>query len=548
MLALPQRPFTTADFSPQGGGIDFLGLRWVSLTIVGRDLVSELNNVTQDMGVFCIGAWIPWKFRQLCRNERQYTVRNYAAFREKVEVALSMTYRGEAQMPRPHGVVRRQLGSTQKASAPQRLTFAAAKRGPENSLYAAANYGPALQAIGLIASYRSQARDGKESLRIPVTADDAGTTAIVESVEQALRAATSYSLVSSLDAAEAAWSDIHNLGMAGLDPARFRAGEFGRMKRAFREKLLPRAVEQPGFSRMLTTRLIIETLRDCEGLSDVEIRNVWYTRRYNANKKLSLSTSALRDHCTRWSCLMARQYQRYPLEVFLWCFEEGLANGGRAIDEIVANWRKRSPKFDQSFNISFRQYLTGIAGDLLQETDVATSQLWNRKVIDLADKRFEHVEDAKGDFALDHALYMLGAWFWRVLVRLDGPVASELMKLGGSDRMAVSWFVKWLSNRVDLTVGELVREIFSDLVFAQHMRIALARFDGKAQRLRFMLGDSGIEPTVSALKDLAKLPLPWMSDRLNSLIGLLCDCDVLEESDGRLFLGPAANEVSESLA
>ena len=32
MLTPPASPFTTADFSPQGGGIDFLGLRWVSLT------------------------------------------------------------------------------------------------------------------------------------------------------------------------------------------------------------------------------------------------------------------------------------------------------------------------------------------------------------------------------------------------------------------------------------------------------------------------------------------------------------------------------------
>ncbi|HKP46460.1 MAG TPA: hypothetical protein VJT50_07660, partial [Pyrinomonadaceae bacterium] len=77
MLTPNTGPFTTADFSPQGGGIDFLGLRWVSLTIVGGDLVSELNNVTQDMGVFCIGAWVPWKFRQLCKSEREYTARNY---------------------------------------------------------------------------------------------------------------------------------------------------------------------------------------------------------------------------------------------------------------------------------------------------------------------------------------------------------------------------------------------------------------------------------------------------------------------------------------
>lgn len=543
MLTPPASPFTTADFSPQGGGIDFLGLRWVSLTIVGRDLVSELNNVTQDMGIFCIGAWVPWKFRQLCKSEREYTVRNYIAFREKVEVALSMTYSSEAEMPRPYGLVRRQLGSTQKANAPQRLAFTAAKRGPENSLYAAANYGPALQALGLIASYRSQARDGKESLRIPITSDDTGTTQIVESVDKALRAAPNYSLLSSLDAEEASWADIRKLGMAGLDPARVRAAEFANVKRAFREKLLPRSVEQPGFSRTLTTRLIIETLRGTEGLADWEIRNVWYTRRYHPNKKFAPMDPLLQDHRARWSCLMARQYQRYPLEVFLWCFEEGLAKGARSIDEIVATWRKRSPEFNEAFNTPFRDYLAGVAGDLLRETDLATSQLWNRTVIALDDDRFEHVENAKGDLALDDALYMLAAWFWRVLARLEEPVSAELMKLGGSDRMAMTWFCTWLLNRETLTLGELVREIFSDLVFAQHMRIALARFDGKAQRLRFMLGDSGIEPTVSALKDLAKLPLPWMPDRLNSLIGLLCDCDVLKDESGRLSLGAAAEEI-----
>ena len=151
-------------------------------------------------------------------------------------------------MPRPHGVVRRQLGNTQKVNAPQRLAFTAVKRGPENSLYAAANYGPALQALGLIASYRSQARDGKESLRIPITSEDIGTTEIVESVDKALRAAPNYSLLSSLDAAEASWSEIHDLGVAGLDPARLRAPEFTTVKRAFRQKLLPHSVELPGFS------------------------------------------------------------------------------------------------------------------------------------------------------------------------------------------------------------------------------------------------------------------------------------------------------------
>src|SRR5438132_9651950 len=139
MIELPERPFTTVDFSPKGGGIDFLGLRWVSLTIVGRDLIPELNNVTQDLGMFCIGAWIPWKFRQLCRSAADYTEAKYRTFREKIEVALSMTFSDEARLSHPYGRARRQLGSTQKCMEPQMLTFRAAERGPQNSLFAAAN-------------------------------------------------------------------------------------------------------------------------------------------------------------------------------------------------------------------------------------------------------------------------------------------------------------------------------------------------------------------------------------------------------------------------
>src|SRR5205814_7326434 len=114
---------------------------WVSLTIVGRDLIPELNNVTQDLGIFCIGAWIPWKFRQLCRRPADYTEAKYRAFREKIEVALSMTFHDEARLNRRYGNVRRQLGGTQKCSEPQMLTFRAAERRPDNTLFPAANYG-----------------------------------------------------------------------------------------------------------------------------------------------------------------------------------------------------------------------------------------------------------------------------------------------------------------------------------------------------------------------------------------------------------------------
>ena len=89
-----------------------------------------------------------------------------------------------------------------------------------------------------------------------------------------------------------------------------------------------------------------------------------------------------------------------------------------------------------------------------------------------------------------------------------------------------------------------MRDFFSDLVFAQHMRIALARFDGTSQRLRFALSDNGIEATLSARNDLGKLRLPWMPDRLDSLLGLLCDCDVITADGDLLSRGPAADSLS----
>ena len=75
------------------------------------------------------------------------------------------------------------------------------------------------------------------------------------------------------------------------------------------------------------------------------------------------------------------------------------------------------------------------------------------------------------------------------------------------------------------------------------MRIALARFDGTAQRLRFLIGDGGIEPSVSAKADMGNLYLPWMPDRLDTLAALLCDCDVLAEKEGKYRLGPSAKDV-----
>ena len=74
------------------------------------------------------------------------------------------------------------------------------------------------------------------------------------------------------------------------------------------------------------------------------------------------------------------------------------------------------------------------------------------------------------------------------------------------------------------------------------MRIALSRFDGHVQRLRFILGDQGLEPTKSALASLAKKDPPWMADRLNAFIGLLSDLSVVNiNEEGKVSVGENIN-------
>ncbi len=239
---------------------------------------------------------------------------------------------------------------------------------------------------------------------------------------------------------------------------------------------------------------------------------------------------------------MARQYQRYIIELFLWCFEDAIKHGNRSIDGVVQYWENRSKKAGESLSGDLGSIAKSCAGDLYDKDELVTSRAWNKKVTSIH-ARFEYIEEPCDDAAVIACLRMLSGWYWRMLFRQQDDKNKPFYDLGGADRMSMNWFLQWLNKRKSLSVHHLLKDIFSSLIFSQHIRIALARFDGSAQRLRFLIGDAGIEPTVSARQDMAKRKLPWMSDRLAMLAGLLCDCDVLTEREGILHLGRDANDL-----
>jgi hypothetical protein len=263
---------------------------------------------------------------------------------------------------------------------------------------------------------------------------------------------------------------------------------------------------------------------------------------FDDGKRLRFTEPAIAEQAQRWSCFMARQYQRYAIELFFWCFEDAIGHGSRSIDDVIEHWATRSKTGGVNLNGTFDILAGKCAGTLLSRDEAQTSKAWNDRVHG-GDIRFEHVSEPQDDKAVVHGLRMLAGWYWRMLIRLQDPGIKRFMNLGGADRMSMSWFLQWLGARKAQPVRELLRDIFSGLIFAQHMRIALARFDGSAQRLRFLIGDGGIEPTVSARSDLGKVRLPWMPDRLDMLVALLCDSDVLIDREGKLSLGPAAGKL-----
>jgi hypothetical protein len=426
---------------------------------------------------------------------------------------------------------------------PAALNFKNAKRTDKNSLFAAAIYGPSLRALGLIKVYHSQALNGRDSLNIPIAGEDDDTIRILEGVDESLKSSKSFPLLGTLDSPPFDWQQIRRLGERGLDPARFRGAEFRTLQSCFRRKLLPKDPDEPGYFRTLTARLLLETVNQRAKMFSTDVRIAWYTGRFDDGRPLRIKDAELANHQQRWSCFMARQYQRYVIELFLWCFEDALKQGSRSVEEVVDYWVDRSTRATSKLDGSFRKVLKACAGPLWKGDDDATSAAWNTQVHGAHDQ-YEFIENPQDEHAISHGLSMLAGWYWRMLSQQGDAKTTDLMRLGGSDRMSIAWFLRWLTDRRDLPIREFLTEIFSDLIFAQHMRIALARFDGSAQRLRFLLGDTGIEPTTSARADLGQLRLPWMPDRLDTLIGLLCDCDVLNLDAGHLRHGSHAADVS----
>jgi hypothetical protein len=535
MTKIPNYPFLTTDFSPKGGGIDFLGLRLINLNILANYLLPGINNATRDMGVYFLGAWIPWKFMALCKNKEQYKYSNFCAFQEAIEVAISFSLIDESPASSKFGILRNRIGVEQKISLPNKLSFKEANRTSATSIYAAPLYGPSLRYLGLIAG-EAIAEDGS-STGIPVTNDDKATVEIIKAADDSLKKSKNYFKINRVTIPKLNSDEIYDLGLNGLNPAFFRK-KSKNTKRAFAIKLLPNGSAAKPHPRTLTAKLIVKTLEMYDRFTTDQLREVWYTGHYENGYKFNPDNKFLKEHQKIWAIFMARQYQRYIIELFLRCFEIGLKNELRSLEEIVDYfinlWNESSHTVPSTFDDILAAECEWIGSF---DNFPTISNKWN-KMVHGEHEAHEFIEYTDNTEECIRACKMLARWWLRIYDWIEIGERNDLLKLGGPDRISILYFFNWVKNKRSLVLPQFLKDFYSEHVFAQHIRIALSRFDGHVQRLRFVLGDNGIEPTESAKSKLAEAHPPWMRDRLDAFIGLLCDLSILNmDEQGHLSLG-----------
>lgn len=532
------QPFTTKNFAPKGGGIDFLGLRIVNLRILTQDLIPGINNATSDFGFFCMATWIPWKFSNLCQDGKDFTEPNYFRFQEAVEVAMSHSQRDNSPAHKRYGPPNRRIGVDQKLLFPAKLGFEAAKRTDATSVFAAPLYGPSLRSLDLHAGFAKA--KGETLTRIHGTSDDADTKLIAEYVDASLRESKYYSKFNiSPDPVTEAMID--DMGLHGFHPSFFRDSP-KKIKQAFIRKLLPAVQGTDSHPRTLTTNLILQTIRQDSGLTTDDLRAAWHTGATRKRGLMLKGPQVIRQR-ERWEIFTHRQYQRYCLELFMHCFEQALIDGCRSIREVVDKYvavvAKTYPGQPATFEAIVHAEAKAAGLKPIKETQTL-STAW-RNTVNWTQANYDWIEPTDELTPICRALAMLARWHLRTYSSLPGLASHPQTQWDGRDRLSLSWFSPWLEERSGRPLDRLLEDIFSQLVFAQHLRIALGRFDGVVQRLRFTLDDSGIVRT-TAMKAQPPLEPAWMQDRLDAFVLLLEDLDVLarDTDDGTISEGSNA--------
>jgi len=235
---------------------------------------------------------------------------------------------------------------------------------------------------------------------------------------------------------------------------------------------------------------------------------------------------------------MGRQYQRFILELYLKCFEEGLKRGRNSITSIVNDLILSAEVKSKETFFDLLKRETAEVG--INESAVDGMSLKWHQVVNQSNPAFE------GVFLYDEnidpgkqAVVGLARWYLRARALVSKAQDGVLLKIasaGSVERVSLKYMVNWLDDRLDQPLAKLLYDLISNFVFAQHLRVALSRFDGRLQRIRFLLDDEGIVLTSAMKEREAGIDPYMMADRSFALASLLTDLGIFHyDYENELF-------------
>ena len=532
----PPVPFGTEDFEPKGGGLDFLGLRVVNLRILARDLLPGINNATSDVGTYMLGTWLPWKFQQLS-DKKHFTTENYDCFCEAVQIAISHCQRKGAPAEEKFGSARTRIGVEQELGFPTEMRFAKVNRTAATSIFAAPLYGPSLRSLGLHCGFA--AGEGGRDTAINMADAGADAEAIAHFVDERLKESHAYGKLVRLDPCKLESPQLDDLGLHGLHPASYRDMPLS-LRQAFARRLLPKAENDVWNGRALSAMLLRTTLQQRAGLSSEQVLRTWHTGMIGA-RPLKIENPILAQHRELWSLFMARQYQRYCLESFMHCFEQSLSNGARTVLQCTSEMlRELGGNYANFYDVCAAEaQVIGSHGEM-----VTLSGGWNARVHgDSAN--YDWGEDLEDERPVASAMRMLARWHLRTFLLIADWKKLEQLDWDGSERISILWFSEWIAQNAKIPLARFLEELLTQFVFAQHLRVAMGRFDGRdVQRLRFCLDDSGIVRT-AAVEHEEPLAPSWMADRFKAFVSLLSDLGIVQVTNDQLAIGAKVDLVPQ---
>lgn len=530
---LPQQPFLTQAFADDGGGIDFLGLRLVNFDMLAEDLLPGINNATADIGIFCLGTWIPWKFKRVCEDQpKKFTQENYDRFRQAIEMVMADGVKDGSAGNEDFGSPNRRIGVDQTLTFPADLKFdkdkteKKTKRTESTSIYAAALYGPAMRYLNFI-GYASS-KDGQSTwIHLPMQDDD--TLRVCEYIETQIGDDSLVAKFGKFDFKVLDHEELESIQRKGLHPSAFREIPQS-VKQSLIRRLMGASVDGAPNGRQLTTRLIVQTLQQLGSADTETLRRVWFTGLLEKDQLLVLTDPILERQRSSWAIFEGRQFQRYILETFLRVFEIGVSQGCSSVDQVVnssLSWLGDAP-------LSLADAIQRECRAARVPDDIDEAAAWWELHISGDSKHYEWME--QGDEPTEEApraLKMLCRWILRTKPWLDRYADRTELSAGAERRMSIRWFHEWLAERMQHPLRDFLHDLYADLIFTQHLRVALSRLDSSApkQRLRFMLGDFGIVPTAGMEKKLGENGAPWMADRLDAWLLLLKDVGILYQEE-----------------